>query len=169
MKRTIQYISYAVIAVAILASCSDSFLEEKRNYDNVNSDIYNYYSGANGRLNDIYSWTLPTANVTDGTLWRYPSAGSADILAKCTEEYSGFGTFVNPEAELTSTGTGNAVPDWFMGTQTNIQESVYGRIRNINDCIEGIQGGTLSDGEKNILLGQCYFFRAGCYLTLVEG
>ena len=65
MKRTIQYISCAVIAAGFLASCSDSFLEEKRNYDNVNADIYNYYSGANGRLNDIYSWSLPTANVTD--------------------------------------------------------------------------------------------------------
>ena len=168
MKRTIQYISCAVIAAGFLASCSDSFLEEKRNYDNVNADIYNYYSGANGRLNDIYSWSLPTANVTDGTLWKYPSAGSNDVLSKCTEEYSGFGMFVNPEAELTSTGTGNAVPDWFMGTQSNIQESVYGRIRNINDCIQGIQGGTLSDEEKNILLGQCYFFRAWCYLNLVK-
>ena len=57
MKRTIQYISCAVLAAGFLASCSDSFLEEKRNYDNVNADIYNYYSGANGRLNDIYSWS----------------------------------------------------------------------------------------------------------------
>ncbi len=165
MKTTLRYISLGLGALLTLASCSDEFLQEKKNYDNVNSDIYNYYSGCNGRLNDIYSWCLPTTN--DMT-WKYPSMGNNDLAGGSTEEYSGFSNFVNPDIELSSTGSTNAVPDFIMGTQTNIQEAVYGRIRNINDVIAGISGGTLSDEEKNTLLGQVYFFRAWCYYNLLK-
>jgi hypothetical protein len=165
MKKTIKYISCGLISLLALSSCSDSFLQDKKNSDNVSTDIYNYYSGANGRLNDIYSWCLPT--VSDMS-WKYPSAGGNDIAGKSTEEYAGFSDFVNPQIELSSISSTNPVPDFFMGTQSNIQEAVYGRIRNINDCIAGIQGGSLSDSEKNILLGQCYFFRAWCYYNLFK-
>lgn len=165
MKSSIKYISIGILGALAFSSCSDSFLEDKKNYDNVNTDIYNYYSGCNGRVNDIYSWCLPAVN--DQT-WKYPSAGSNDIAGKSTEEYSGFSDFVNPEIELSSTSTTNGVPDYFMGTQSNIQEAVYGRIRNINDCIEGISGGSISDDEKNLLLGQVYFFRAWCYYNLFK-
>ena len=143
-------------------------MDEKKNFDNVNVDIYNYFSGANGRLNDIYSWCLPNANVSENQLWKSPSAGSADLQSKSTEEYSGFGAFVDPDNELSSMGSTNAVPDYFMNSTNNIQESVYGRIRNINDCIKGILGGTLPQDKKDILLGQCYFFRAWCYYNLVK-
>lgn len=165
MKATIKYISLALGGILALGSCSDNFLQDKKNYDNVNSDIYNYYSGCNGRLNDIYSWCLPTTNDLS---WKYPSMGNKDLAGSSTEEYSGFSNFVNPDIELSTTGSTNAVPDFIMGTQSNIQEAVYGRIRNINDVIAGISGGTLSDAEKNILLGQVYFFRAWCYYNLLK-
>lgn len=165
MKKTIKFLGFGLLATLSLASCSDDFLEEKRNYDNANKDIYNYYSGANGRLNDLYAWSLPA---NGDVSWKNPSMGNADMTAKATEEYSGFSDFVNPEIELTSMSSANQVPDFFMAQQNNIQEAVYGRIRNINDCIEGIQGGTLTDEEKNILLGQAYFLRAWCYFNLVK-
>ena len=160
MKSSIKYISLGLLSCLFFASCSEEFMDEKKNFDNVNVDIYNYFSGANGRLNDIYSWCLPNANVSENQLWKSPSAGSADLQSKSTEEYSGFGAFVDPDNELSSMGSTNAVPDYFMNSTNNIQESVYGRIRNINDCIKGILGGTLPQDKKDILLGQCYFFRA---------
>jgi len=155
----------AITAALAMTGCSDSFLEEKKNYDNVNTDIYNYYSGCNGRVNDIYSWCLPAYSDQS---WQYPSMGNADICSKSTEEYAGFSNFVNPDIELTSTGSGTSVPDYFMNQSNNIQASVYGRIRNINDCIAGIEGGSLSQEEKNEFLGQVYFFRAWCYYNLVK-
>lgn len=161
----IKYIGIGVIGLMALNSCSDTFLEEKRNYDNATVDIYDYYSGCNGRVNDIYSWCLPT--ISDQT-WKYPSIGNSDIAGKSTEEYSGFSEFVNPEIELSSVNPTNGVPDYFMGDKSNIQASVYGRIRNINDCIQGIKGGAITDKEKNILLGQVYFFRAWCYYNLFK-
>lgn len=169
MKKVIKYMSFGLTAVLTLSACSDQFLEDKKNYDNATTDIYNYVSGCNGRVNDIYAWCLPAVgDLSTGQNYLSVATGSADIAGKSTEEYSGFSDFVNPEIELTSMGTTNAVPDFFMGSNNNIQTSVYGRIRNINDCIKGIQGGSIPDEDKNILLGQVYFFRAWCYYNLVK-
>ena len=165
MKTTIKLFSLGLVSVLAFSSCSDSFLEEKKNYDNVNKDIYNYYEGCNGRVNDIYSWCLPTTN---DLTWKYPSMGNADEAGKSTEEYSGLSSFVDPQVELSSTSSTNSVPDFFMGDQSNIQASVYGRIRNVNDVIQGISGSTLSEEQKNELLGQVYFFRAWCYYNLFK-
>ena len=167
--KTIIACSVCCGMIAVFTSCSDQFLEDKKNYDNATTDIYNYVSGCNGRVNDIYSWCLPqAADLSAGLNYLSVSCGSNDMAGKSTEEYHGFSDFVNPEIELTSMSTTNAVPDFFMGSNNNIQTSVYGRIRNINDCLKGIQGGSLSEEEKAPLLGQVYFFRAWCYYNLVK-
>ena len=165
MKTTIKLFSLGLVSALAFSSCSDSFLEDKKNYDNVNKDIYNYYDGCNGRVYDIYSWCLPTTN---DLTWKFPSMGNADEAGKSTEEYSGLSSFVDPQIELSSTSTTNSVPDFFMGDQSNIQASVYGRIRNINDVLQGISGSTLPESQKNEFLGQVYFFRAWCYYNLFK-
>ncbi|MBQ0085395.1 MAG: RagB/SusD family nutrient uptake outer membrane protein [Prevotella sp.] len=164
-KINIFSISSLLLTLVFLASCSDSFLEDKRNYDNVNTGIYDYYSGCEGRLNDLYSWCLPNTN--SSLTWRNPSVGDADDAGKSTEEYSGFSAFVNPENPLTSM-SGTIVPDYFQNQLNNIQESVWGRIRNINDFMKGVNGGSLSQDEKDEFIGQALFFRAWCYYNLVK-
>ena len=100
--KAIKYFSFGLMSVLALASCSDQFLEDKRNYDNATTDIYNYVSGCNGRVNDIYSWCLPqSTNLSTGQNYLSVSIGSNDLAGKSTEEYSvGFRDFVNPEIEL---------------------------------------------------------------------
>lgn len=165
MKSNVFYIfGLGLASLLTFSACSDSFLEEKKNYDNVNPDIYNYYEGAYARVSDVYGWCLPNPDGTPG--WQYPGTGNNDDESTSTEEYSGFGSFVDPQTEL-SVSQGN-VPDYFYGQLTNIQASAYGRIRNINDVIAGIEGGSLSESEKDELLGQVYFFRAWCYYRLVQ-
>ena len=167
--KAIKYFSFGLLSVFALSACSDKFLEDKKNYDNATTDIYNYLSGCNGRVNDIYAWCLPqVGDLTTGQNYLSVAVGAADIAGKSTEEYHGFSDFVNPEFELTSMSTTNSVPDFFMGSNNNIQTSVYGRIRNINDCIKGIQGGSIPEEDKKVLLGQVYFFRAWCYYNLVK-
>lgn len=166
MKRNnIKLLSKVLISALALSSCSDSFLGDKKNYDNVNTGIYDYYSGANARVSDVYSWSLPDPN--SNATWKYNCTGNADDQSKSTEEYSGFGAFVDPQAEMTVMG-GTKVQDFFHNQANNIQTSVWGRIRNINDVIEGISDGSLSQEDKNKLLGQVYFFRAWCYYNLVK-
>ena len=168
MKQTIRYMALAAVATLLFSACSDDFLAEKRNYDNVNADIYDYVEGCEGRLNDIYAWCLPIVGDVTGTINRnFPiSMGNADLCSKSTEEYTGFSDFVNPEIELTSMSGTNGVPDFFTAQTQNIQASVYGRIRNINDCIAGIEGSSLPAEQKEPLLGQVYFFRAWAYFNL---
>ncbi|MBP9983455.1 MAG: RagB/SusD family nutrient uptake outer membrane protein, partial [Prevotella sp.] len=86
MKRNnIKLLSQVLISAFVLSSCSDSFLEDKKNYDNVNAGIYDYYSGANARVSDVYAWSLPDPN-SDAN-WKYNCTGNADDQSKSTEEY----------------------------------------------------------------------------------
>jgi hypothetical protein len=156
---------YSLVLAAIsLASCSDQFLEDKQNYDQTSTAAYEYYSGASGRVDDVYSWCLPNCNQSPS--WKYVSTGLADDQSQSTEEYSGFGAFVNPQTLLSISGTNP--PDYFQGQMNNIQQSAWGRIRNINDVIRGISNSSLSQEEKNELLGQVYFLRAWCYYNFVK-
>jgi len=160
-----KYLSLVLLSAAALSSCSDDFLQEKKNYEQTDVNAYNSYVGSLGRLADCYMLSLPDVNGNPG--WQYTSTGKSDDLSKCTEEYYGFGIFVNPEKELSAI-SGNVVPDYFQGDASNIRASAWGRIRNINDCIQGISNSTLSQEQKNELLGQAYFLRAWCYYLLVK-
>ncbi|MBE6341204.1 MAG: RagB/SusD family nutrient uptake outer membrane protein [Bacteroidales bacterium] len=163
MKNNIMKLAFVGVSILAFTGCSDEFLQDKKNYDNIDTSVYDDYDGALSRVNDIYSWCLP--DDADAN-WKYNCTGNADDQSKSTEEYAGFGLFVNPDVELSViSGT---VPDYFHNQANNIQASVWGRIRNINDCIEGILAGSLSDEQKNVLVGQVYFFRAWCYYQLVK-
>ena len=153
------------ILVLSFTSCSDEFLQDKKNYGQVGAEIYNYYEGAQGRLYDLYSMCLPTVANMD---WRYPSIGLNDDAAKSTEEYTGFSSFVNPEIELSSMGSTNSVPDFFMANSGNIQEAVYGHIRDCNDLIRGVSESNLSQEQKDEVLGQAYFLRSWIYYNLFK-
>ena len=168
MKKSIKYLGVAMMGAFALSSCSEKFLDEKQNYEQVGQDVYNYYSGALGRINDIYGLWLP--NVPSGSdEWRFPSAGDNDYAGKSTEEYAGLSDFVEPETEMSSTTKSNEVMDFFGGQDMgNIQNATYGAIRDINNAIEGIEGSTLSTEDKNKLLGQAYFFRGYWYSKLVK-
>ena len=168
MKRfNIKIAGLALLASAGMASCSTDFLEEKINYDYADPSIYNYYDGCAARVSDCYRYNMPDPNGTAG--WQYTSTGRNDDWAKCTEEYAGFGIFVDPKGELNTLTGIKQQPDYFQGQDAaNIQNNVWGFIRNINDAIIGIEGGTLSQEEKNELVGQLYFLRAWRYFNLVK-
>ena len=157
----------SVLFAVAMTSCSDSFLEDKKNYDNTTSEIYNYYSGANARISDLYQACNPNIQAT--RLWQFPSMGYAEEQSQCTEEYSGFSIFVDPQTDInTITGT-TSCPEYFQGTGPySLGATPWGVIRNVNDCIQGIEAGTLSEDEKNELLGQAYFLRAWRYYYLVR-
>ncbi len=164
--KAIKYLSFGIASMLAFSACSDQFLQDKKNYDQVGAEVYNDYDGANGRLNDLYGWCLPT---TANMSWKYPSCGLSDDAGQSTEEFAGFSTFTHPENILSSdNSTTTSVPDYFMGTSNNIQEAVYGRIRNINDFIRGVETSSLTEAQKSTLLGQAYFFRAWCYYNLVK-
>ena len=163
-----KYLKSVVIALAVsagFAACQD-FLEEKKNYQMTSPDLYNYYEGAIGRVNDIYAQCLPQTNFKEAATWHYPSYGEKDMYSKATEEYSGFSPFVHPLNELDTRTNGLTVVDHFVADASNIQENPWGLIRLINDAIEGIETSSLTAEQKEELLGQLYFFRAWRYFMM---
>ena len=99
-RKNIIAFSVALMAIGAFTSCSDEFLQDKKNYDYVDASTYNTFSGAKARVDDIYAWCLP--NASSEPSWKYNSTGAADLQSKSTEEYSGFGSFVDPDAPMTS-------------------------------------------------------------------
>ncbi len=141
--------SYIITAAACLAfsSCSDDFMKNMENFESTTPEAYNYYEGANGRLQDLYMLSLPY-HYNGALPYLSPSSGSADDMSKSTEEYSGFGAFVNPQVELTALSNTNGVPDFFQGQADKIRNSAWGRIRDINDFINGVTGSRLTEEQK---------------------
>lgn len=173
MNNIFRFNSVAVVAAAALSlfsSCSDDFLREKKNYGSFDSNsTYGYYSGALERVNTMYFALLPTSNGGDGqgigNVNDVTSVGIPDKWSQSTEEYGGFSIFVNPEQELSYNH--DKMYDYFY--VANDTYSPWGKIRNCNDIIEGVSGSeTLTDDEKNELLGQAYFFRAYQYYMMVK-
>lgn len=168
-KHIVYLLNAGLTAMLLTTSCSDSFLEDKKNYEKYTPEIYDDFAGAQLRVNSIYGKCLPNPN--SAAAWNNNCTGIAsDIQSKATEEYSGLdesnASFVNPLIEMSAT-TGTIVPDYFQYEQKHL-ENVWGRIRNINEAIAGIEGGSLSPEDKDKLIGQCLFFRAWCYYQLVK-
>jgi hypothetical protein len=157
----------AVIATSafMLTGCSDEFLQEKTDYSKLTPEIYNDYTGAKLRVDDIYLRLLPNAN--ENFTYRNPSSGKSDIQSQSTEEFAGLSDFVHPDVILTTSSSNFTYKDWFH-VDKKTSGGPWGEIRNCNDVIEGISGSTLKEEQKRELLGQVYFFRAWQYYMLVK-
>ena len=154
--------SVLAASICLSTSCSDEFLKDKRDYSKLSPDLYNDYTGAKMRVEDIYLRLLPNAN--DGLTYRSPSGGKSDIQSQSTEEFSGLSDYVSPDVILT---TSSNLADWFhVSKQTSA--GPWGEIRDCNDVIEGVSNSTLPESQKREFLGQVYFFRAWQYYMLVK-
>lgn len=74
--RNIKLVGAVVFAAVAMTSCSDSFLEEKKDFGRVGSEVYDDLDGVAGRVNDVYQWCLPTPN--SRKIWKNPQNGLAD-------------------------------------------------------------------------------------------
>ena len=172
MKKimNIKLVALCVAATAVgFTSCSEAFLEEKKDQNLVSSIVYDDYTGAKGRVNDIYAWSLNGAYSLDDKRGGLNYGGSDD-LSKSTEEYAGLSKWVNPTVNMQTTNYvgENFNFDYFHGGANNVQTQVWGRIRNINDVISGIENSLMKQSEKDELVGQVYFWRAWAYYQLFK-
>lgn len=164
--RKIKYTSIALLMAAGLAGCSDQFLEDKREYGTYDESlVYENYGTAEQRVNYLYQLLLPraTGSTDQGTDF-LTSSGVEDDYSACTEEFGSSSIFNDPTAVLTSVG--GALPDFF-----HVQPHLgpWNRIRECNDIIQGVTNSqSLTQEQKNELLGQAYFFRAWRYFLLVR-
>ena len=157
-----------VVTVVGLAACSDKFLEEKKLYGKYSdATVYNNYETAQNRIDNFYYQLLPGQKEGDGMYADIVSTGSNDDDACSTEEYAGVSAWEDNTNILDYQILNEK--KWDHLYVEFKENSPYGQIRNINDAIDGLQNhSTLSDNEKNELLGQAYFFRAWRYFTMVR-
>ena len=167
MKKINKYGSIALLTItaAIFTGCSDQFLEDKKLYGSFNgTTIYENYESADNRIAYLYYIMLPSAtggSDLTGSMGDMPSTGTSDQYSKCTEEYGGISGLMDPNSPLDY----ETVTDYF-----NIDNnySPWVRIRECNDMIEGVIGSeSLTEQQKQLLLGQAYFFRAWRYYLMV--
>ena len=153
---------------AMLMSCSDSFLEEKKPYGQFDQkQVYENYSAAKSRINALYMNMMPQSNAGGGNgasgVNDYTSVGGSDTWQKSTLEYGGLSEWVNPDNIIDY----QTVTDYFY--VINKETSPWGNIRDCNDIIENVQASeSLTQEEKAELLGQAYFFRAFRYWAMVK-
>ena len=157
-----------VVTVVGLAACSDKFLEEKKLYGKYSdATVYNNYETAQNRIDNFYYQLLPGQKEGDGMYADIVSTGSNDDDACSTEEYAGVSAWEDNTNILDYQILNSK--KWDHLYVEFKENSPYGQIRNINDAIDGLQKhSTLSENEKNELLGQAYFFRAWRYFTMVR-
>ncbi len=165
--RKNNFIWAGVLAVAALCttSCSDQFLQDMKSYDKVTAELYNDYDGARGRLSALMALVQPELN-TQNPSYKSSSYGWADDWSKCTEEYTGFGLFVNPEKELNTVTGDSEQPDYFQKQNNSIHETPWGYVRQANDIINGVKNGSMKQEDKDKILGQVYFWRAWIYYRM---
>ena len=156
------------VTVVGLAACSDKFLEEKKLYGKYSdATVYNNYETAQNRIDNFYYQLLPGQKEGDGMYADIVSTGSNDDDACSTEEYAGVSAWEDNTNILDYQILNSK--KWDHLYVEFKENSPYGQIRNINDAIDGLQNhSTLSENEKNELLGQAYFFRAWRYFTMVR-
>jgi hypothetical protein len=154
--RTILALSLSAI---ILNGCDDTFIREKRDFKKTTDIIYDSYVGARLRIDDLYGLILPTSY--DDYLTLPINTGD---FSRSTEEYPGNN---NQLSSLTGNNPLTSSPDFFYN-EPKTSRSPWGRIRNCNDAIEGLEAGSLPQEQKEDLLGQVYFLRAYVYYRLVD-
>lgn len=156
MKKILRYTLFAM-TLAVMTSCSDQFLQDKKDYNGFNEEIYDDLALATGKVDFVYGLCLPTT--ASGVGHSNPCTGRADAFSQSTEEYAGSTTFTQL-AEILSSN----VPDYFYNKNT---DGPWSRIRECNIFLDNIDKGALGEADRNKLKGQIYFWRAWIYTRLV--
>lgn len=164
-----------LLVIAILSSCSTDFIQEKKNYQKVDIEIYQYESLATNYVDYLYNLMLPSGSV-NMTAWskaavdntNVPGTGDATIFAKASDEVAGR-VDINREWAEISPLNNNCLKSLGVPVKTNAQNDAWTRIRYCNLYINNVDKyNGLDEDFKNQIVGQLYFWRAWQYFDLVR-
>jgi hypothetical protein len=165
MKTKInRYITLALLVV-LGASCSDDFLQEKKNYGLYDDTFYENPERVDWYINKLYynyfaGYTSPTETVV--------GVFNSDQF-RLTEEIGGTQNLINPNVNYTNA---TDVPTGYYGTklENKVKNEPYHRIRDCNNLLENIdsKGVNLTQEYRNHAKGQMYYLRALQYFDLMR-
>ncbi|WP_276381203.1 RagB/SusD family nutrient uptake outer membrane protein [Flavobacterium sp. H4147] len=163
LKINKKYIALALFAV-LSASCSDNFLEEKKNFGSVDDSFYESQERANWYINNVYFDYYSAFKSPGQSL-----VGSyADTYSKMTEEIGGIQPLINPN--ITYFNAADASGYYGGKLEDKINNVPYNRIRDCNSFIRDIdvKGATLDKTFRDQAKGQLYYLRAVQYFDLLR-
>lgn len=161
--------------VVLFCSCSTDFIEEKKNYQKVDVEIFQYESLANNYVDYLYNLMLPKGNA-NMTMWSkaavdnsdIPDQGNPSIFAKASDEVFG-DVDINREWAEISPLNNHCLKSLGQSIGTNPKNNPYTRIRYCTLYIDNVDKYSgLDEDFKNQVLGQLYFWRAWQYFELVR-
>ncbi|MCP2028372.1 hypothetical protein L1276_003542 [Flavobacterium sp. HSC-32F16] len=158
-----KYITVALLAV-LSTSCSDNFLEEKKNYGTVDDTFYESQERATWYINNVYldyfqAFKSPIQNLV---------GSYTDANSKLTEEIGGIQPLVNPTITYINAADGSG---YYGGKlEDKINNVPYNRIRDCNSFIQDIdiKGVNLDKTFRDQAKGQMYYLRAIQYFDLMR-
>jgi len=157
------YISLTLLVV-LGASCSQDFLEEKRNYGSYDDTFFQTQERVQAYVDNQYydfynSYKSPVSTVVG--LY-------TDTNSRLTEELGGTQDFINPNKTLVSAGEAGNYYGLKLGSGVN--NTAYNRIRECNILLEDIdvKGANLDKTFRDQAKGQMYYMRAMQYFDLMR-
>ncbi|WKL46172.1 RagB/SusD family nutrient uptake outer membrane protein [Flavobacterium pectinovorum] len=158
-----KYITIALVAV-LSTSCSDNFLEDKKNFGSVDDSFYQSQEKATWYVNNVYFDYYSAFKSPNQSL-----VGSfTDVYSKMTEEVGGIQPLINPTITYVNAADGSG---YYGGKlEDKINNVPYNRIRDCNSFIAEIdvKGANLDKTFRDQAKGQLYYLRAVQYFDLMK-
>ncbi len=165
--RSIIYLATALTLA--MPSCKDDFLEEKRDLSGFNEDVFQDPLKAQAYVDYIYGLFLPASGAQSFIISQSASANGTynTSFTQTTEELAGE-TNWNKEWASISYLNAHANPYFGIRMPTNIQNTTWTRMKQINVFLSSIDKYGLTEDVKNPLKGQMLFWRAWQYFELLR-
>ncbi|MFC5682229.1 RagB/SusD family nutrient uptake outer membrane protein [Flavobacterium sp. MAHUQ-51] len=159
-----KYISVSLLLIMGLSSCSDDFLEEKKQYRYYDESFLENETRVNQYVNNLYY------DFYDG--YKSPLAirvaSWTTTETSYTEELGGISNLINPGVTLQNADDGSSYYGNKLGT--TLSNNPYTRIRDCNFLLDNLDrvGAALSQTFRDQIKGQVYFLRAIQYFDLMR-
>ena len=162
INRT-KFIACAMIGLAVM-SCSDDFLEEKKDFSGMNEDVFENYETASAYVDYTYRQFFPGG----GQAPAWWDIARPDDLVRSSDEAPGRTRWNQEWAQISPTQN-HAMEYIGERISTSLRNYTYTRIKDINLFLTNIdeQEG-ISEEDKAKLKGQMYFWRGWQYLDLLR-
>ena len=159
------YITLGLL-LALGASCSDNFLEEKQPYGKYDDSFWKIQERVgnyvDNQYNEFYAaYRSPVTNVI---------GSYTDTNTKMTEELGGIQPLINPNNIYINSAEASGYYGLKIGTGLNQGLNPYGRIRECNLLLQDIdvKGANLDKVFRDQAKGQMYYMRAMQYFDLMR-
>lgn len=160
---------FTLVALTItFGSCSDDFLQEKRDMTGINEEVFQDPFLATAYVDFVYGLFLPPDGSASFVQHQVGARGQYnDNFSQTTEELGGQVEWNQPWASI-AINQSHALQYFGERMQGGVQNNTWTRIRQINLFLDEVDKYGLPEELRNHLKGQLYFWRGFQYFELLR-